>query len=119
MDNHHHLRSIILKLQDRLSDNDRKRLHFFLANDVPRRIRDDPTLTGTLNLMESLFDQDKISEQDFTFLIDAFRGIQCVDAVKLLRGTLLFSIYMQKHPCNKITYEGKHGFLILFLKRLV
>jgi hypothetical protein len=82
----HHLRAIILKLQDRLSDNDRKRLHFFLGNDVPRRIRDDPTLGGTLSLMESLFDQDKINGVDFTFLINAFDEIQCTDAVQLLRG---------------------------------
>jgi len=81
-----HLRSIILNLQNRLSDDDRKRLHFFLGNDVPRRIRDDPSLGGTLRLMESLFDQDKINEQDFTFLINAFEEIQCIDAVKLLKG---------------------------------
>jgi len=89
MDNHR-LRAIILKLQDRLSDNDRKRLHFFLGNDVPRRIRDDPTLGGTLSLMESLFDQDKINEVDFTFLINAFDEIQCTDAVKLLRGNRFY-----------------------------
>ena len=90
----HHLRAIILKLQDRLSDDDRKRLHFFLGNDVPRRIRDDPSLGGTLSLMESLFDQDKINEQDFTFLINALDEIQCIDAVKLLRGNFLCSIYL-------------------------
>ncbi|CAF1003832.1 unnamed protein product [Adineta steineri] len=81
----HRLRAIILKLQDRLSNDDRKRLHFYLGNDVPRRIRDDPTLSGTLSLMDSLFDQDKVNEKDFTFLINAFDEIQCIDAVKLLR----------------------------------
>ena len=80
------LRAILLKLQDRLSNDDRKRLHFYLGHDVPRRIRDDPSLGGTLSLMESLFDQDKINEKDFTFLIDAFDEIQCLDAVKLLKG---------------------------------
>lgn len=89
MDNHH-LRAIILKLQDRLSDNDRIRLHFFLGDDVPRRIRDDPSLAGTLSLMESLFDQDKINENDFSFLIHAFEQIRCIDAVKLLKGKCLF-----------------------------
>jgi hypothetical protein len=84
MDNQE-FRSILLKLQDRLSDNDRKRLHFFFGNDVPRRIRDDPSLGGTLSLMESLFDQDKINEQDFTILIKAFQEIQCIDAAKLLQ----------------------------------
>ncbi len=91
MDNHH-LRGILLKLESRLSDDDRKRLHFFLGNDVPRRIRDDPSLGGTLSLMESLFDQDKINEEDFTFLINAFDEIQCMDAVKLLRGNFLLQI---------------------------
>jgi hypothetical protein len=93
MDNHH-LRGILLKLESRLSDDDRKRLHFFLGNDVPRRIRDDPSLGGTLSLMESLFDQDKINEEDFTFLINAFDEIQCMDAVKLLRGNFLLQINM-------------------------
>lgn len=82
----HHLRAIIIRLQDRLSDDDRRRLHFFFGNNVPRRIRDDPTLGGTLCLMESLFDQDKINENDVTFLIEAFEQIQCLDAAKLLRG---------------------------------
>ena len=81
-----HLRAIILKVQYVLSDDDRQRLHFFLGNDVPRRFRDDPSLRGTLNLMDSLFDQDKISEDDFTFLINAFDETHCTDAVKILRG---------------------------------
>jgi hypothetical protein len=84
--NNRRLRALIVRLQDRLSEDDRKRLHFFLGNDVPRRIRDDPSLGGTLSLMESLFDQDKINDDDFSFLIDAFDEIQCLDAVKLLRG---------------------------------
>jgi hypothetical protein len=40
--------------------------------------------------MESRIDQDKISEEDFTFLINAFDKIQCTDAAKLLRGDSLF-----------------------------
>jgi hypothetical protein len=83
-----------LKLQDRLSDDDRKCLHFFLGNDVPRRIRDDPSLGGTLRLMESLFDQDKINKQDFTFLINACDEIRCIDAVKLLRDNFFYWIHV-------------------------
>jgi hypothetical protein len=48
--------------------------------------------------MESLFDQDKINERDFTFLINAFDEIQCIDAVKLLRGILIFSIHTEMEP---------------------
>jgi hypothetical protein len=99
MDNQQ-FRGILLKLQDRLSDNDRKRLHFFFGNDVPRRIRDDPTLGGTLSLMDSLFDQDKINEQDFTFLIKAFQEIQCMDAAKLLKGE--FSLSDPSHSVSDV-----------------
>lgn len=84
-----HLRGIILKLETRLSEDDRTRLHFFLGNDVPRRIRDNPSLRGTLDLIESLFDQDIINENDFTFLINAFDEIRCMDAVKILRGRII------------------------------
>jgi len=87
MDNQQ-LRGILVKLESRLSDDDRERLHFFLGNDVPRKIRDDSSLRGTLRLMDSLFDQDKINEQDFTFLIHAFEQIQCLDAVNLLKGSI-------------------------------
>lgn len=84
------LRGIILKLQNRLSDDDRFRLHFFIGDDVPRKIRDDLSLRGTLKMMDSLIDQDKINEQDFTFLIHAFDAIQCIDAAELLRGHFYF-----------------------------
>jgi hypothetical protein len=85
MDNHH-LRSILLNLQRRLSDNDQERLHLYLKNDVSRPIRDNSTLSGTLKFIQSLFDQDKIKEKDFILLIDAFKQIRCFDAVHLLKG---------------------------------
>lgn len=88
--NSHHLRAIILQLQDRLTEDDRKRLHFFLGNHVPRRIQDDLSISGTLCLIESLFNQDKINEQDLTFLINAFNEIHCPDAAKLLQGDFFF-----------------------------
>ncbi|CAF1180626.1 unnamed protein product [Adineta ricciae] len=83
--NKHRLRSVLLKLDARLTDDDRQRFHFFMGNNVPRRIRDDKSLNGTLSLLESLFDRDIINERDFTFLIDAFEEIECFDAAKLLR----------------------------------
>ncbi|CAF1139614.1 unnamed protein product [Adineta steineri] len=86
MDDNSHLRRIIIKIQARLSDDDRKYLHFFLGDDIPRRIRDDPTLGGTLCAMESLFDRDIISGDDFTYLITAFEAIGCLDAVTILKG---------------------------------
>ncbi len=85
----HDFRAIILKLEDRLSENDRTRLHFFLRDDAPQRYIDDLSLGGTLNLIDSLIDQDLINENNFNFLIDAFYTIQCFDAVKLLKGTFV------------------------------
>ncbi len=89
MDNHN-LCSILLNLHDRLSNNDRGRLDLYLKNDVPKPVGDDSRLGGTLKLIQSLFDQDKINENDFTLLIDAFKQIQCFDAVNLLKGFILF-----------------------------
>ena len=59
------LRTTILEVVDRLSDINRERLHFILANHVPRRIRDNSSTSGTLHLMESLFDQDKLLRTKF------------------------------------------------------
>jgi hypothetical protein len=86
----HDLRAIILRIEDRLSEDDRTRLHFFLRDDVPRRYIDDLSLGGTLNLIDSLISQDLINENNFNLLIDAFNTIRCFDAVKLLKGTSLF-----------------------------
>lgn len=79
-------RALLIKLQDCLSDNDRRRLHFIVGDTIPRHIRDDPSLAGTLTLLESLFDRAKISEQDFDYLIQAFREIHCYEGVKRLKG---------------------------------
>jgi hypothetical protein len=108
--NNRHLRSILLNLQYRLSDNDRERLHFYLKNDVPRQVGDDSTLSGTLKLMQSLFDQDKINEKDFTLLIDAFKQIQCLDAVHLLKG--LFYLFLSSIWFNIINVEHQRRMLL-------
>jgi hypothetical protein len=86
MDQQFDYRALLLKLQDCLSDNDRRHLHFFVGDMIPRQIRDDPTLDGTLNLLESLFYQAKINEQDFDYLINAFSEIRCFTAVQRLKG---------------------------------
>ena len=86
MDEQYDFRALLLKLQDCLSVDDRRRLHFLMGDTIPRQIRDDPTLGGTLHLLESLFDQAKIDAQDFDCLIRAFREIGCHAAVKRLIG---------------------------------
>jgi hypothetical protein len=92
MDEQFDFRALLLKLQDCLSDNDRRRLHFLVGDIIPRHLRDDPTLGGTLSLLESLFDRAKISEQDFDYLIHAFNEIHCYEAVKRLKGLLFMCI---------------------------
>ncbi len=92
MDEQFDFRALLIKLQDCLSDNDRRRLHFIVGDTIPRYLRDDSTLGGTLSLLESLFDRAIISEQDFDYLIHAFNEIQCYEAVKRLKG-LIFDFF--------------------------
>jgi hypothetical protein len=87
MDEQFDFRALLVKLQDCLSDNDRRRLHFLVGDMIPRQIRDDPTLGGTLHLLESLFDQGRINAKDFGYLIRAFREIGCHAAVQRLKGS--------------------------------
>jgi len=89
MDQQFDFRALLIKLQDCLSDNDRRRLHFIVGDTIPRYLRDDPTLGGTLSLLESLFDRAIISEQDFDYLIQAFNEIHCYQGVKRLQGILM------------------------------
>jgi hypothetical protein len=107
MDNHH-LCSILLNLQDRLTNDDRKRLDLYLKNDVPKPIGEDLTLNGILKLIQSFFDQDNINEKDFTLLIDAFKQIRCFDAVNLLEG---FFLSLNFISFSLINVEHQRGML--------
>ena len=77
---------ILLTIVDRLSDNDRQKLHLILGEHLPRRIADDTSYQGTLSLMKSLLDQNKINEKNLTLLINALETIHCSDLVKFLKG---------------------------------
>lgn len=83
-----YLRSTLLNIQDRLSNNDRQRLHFLLCDHLPRRIVDDTSHQGTLLCVESLLDQNKINERNLTFLTNALEAIGRLDLVRLLKGYL-------------------------------
>ena len=89
MDRQFDFRALLLKIQDRLSNDDRRRLHFLVGDIIPRMQREDVTLGGTLTVLESLFDRAVINEGDLNFLIRIFREIQCYDVVKRLQGLLL------------------------------
>jgi tRNA C32,U32 (ribose-2'-O)-methylase TrmJ len=80
-----HFRSLLLQLQDGLSNSDRTRLHFILGDIIPADLRDDHTMGGTLKLLENLLARAKISEQDVTFLIQVFSKIHCQTIVQILK----------------------------------
>ncbi|CAF1109640.1 unnamed protein product [Adineta ricciae] len=80
-----HLRSVLVGVLHLLSEKDRQSFHFLIGRNVPRPIQDDPTFQGTLNLIETLFDRNKISVNDIYFLIDAFRKIGCHAIAKVLQ----------------------------------
>ena len=111
MDEQFDFRALLLKLQDCLSVDDRRRLHFLMGDMIPRQIRDDPTLGGTLHLLESLFDRARIDAQDFDYLIHAFREIGCHAAVKRLKG--LFCNRMSECSMNSVhllEHQGSRNF---------
>jgi hypothetical protein len=86
MDKSFDFRTLLLKIQDLLSDNDRHRLHFLLGEDIPRTIRDDSSLGGTLRLLDSLLEKSFIGHEDCSYLIAAFNNINCLDAARRLQG---------------------------------
>ncbi|CAF0987808.1 unnamed protein product [Adineta ricciae] len=85
MTGHFEFRELLLKIHDLLSDNDRERLHFLLGDDVPRNLRDDLSLGGTLRVLQALFDKAIINDQDCIYLIEALEKIRCFDASKRLK----------------------------------
>jgi hypothetical protein len=82
-------RALLVKIQDRLSDGDRQRLHFLFGDNVPRNLRDDQSAGGALRVLESLFDKAIINDQDCDYLIEAFKNIHCHNAVQKLQGLFI------------------------------
>jgi hypothetical protein len=80
-------RVLLIQLSNQLSDNNREEFHFIVGSIVPRKLRDDCTPSGTLHLLEFLFDRNLISNQHFDYLIHAFREISFYDAVERLEGS--------------------------------
>ena len=68
-------RVLLIRLFNQLSDSDRRALHFSLGDESPRHYRDDCTSAVSLHLLDCLFDQDLINEENFHYLIDVFEEI--------------------------------------------
>ena len=106
----HRLWGLLIRVQDHLSDDDREKLHCYMRNDVPRRIRDNPTLSGTLNLLESLYERGRFDENDLTFLIEAFKEIQCFKVARQLKGKAVVYGARLKSPSSFLQIiEDQHN----------
>jgi hypothetical protein len=79
-------RALLINLFNQLSDIDRRALHFSVGNKVPRQHRDNCTPCGSLHLLDSLFDQNLITEQNFDYLINIFEQINCYNISAQLQG---------------------------------
>lgn len=79
-------RAFLTTLFNQLSDIDRQALHFSIGNKIPRKYREDYTPSGSLHLLDSLFDQNLINEENFDFLINIFEQINCSNISTQLKG---------------------------------
>jgi hypothetical protein len=71
--NNHDLRTILSRIHDRLSENDRRRLNFILGQD---------------DSIQSQSPDD--SDNNMNYLIKLFEEIHCDEGVKLLKGNISF-----------------------------
>lgn len=83
-------RKVLIDILHDLSDVDRKKLAFLLGKDIERRLRDNATVEGTLDIFQQLFDKGKISGENFSYLIDAFHGIKCYEVANRLKSMLSY-----------------------------
>ena len=80
------LRSVLAQIDIHLTQKDLKRFLFCLSAMIPARVRDESSHRGFLEVIDYLFEQDKISETHFDLLIDTFKQIGCKSAEGLLKG---------------------------------
>jgi hypothetical protein len=82
-------RIVLLKIQNRLTDSDRKQLHFAFGEDIPRRLRENGSLETALDALQILFDRLKISRNNYDYLVRALEAIERHDCAQRLRGKIL------------------------------
>jgi hypothetical protein len=82
------LRKFLIDIGDRLSSDDRDRLTFLLANDVPRRDLDSIAHDNraSMNVIwEALINRQKITPDNVDYLINCFENIHRIDLVRKLK----------------------------------
>jgi len=83
------LRSILLAIDEKLTNNERQRLCFLIGpEDVPRRLLDVIVKDGSASMndiWETLFDRRKITVNNVNYLIVRLEEIERFDLVELLK----------------------------------
>jgi hypothetical protein len=82
------LRTLLIDIGDKLSNDDRVMLSFLLANDVPRRDLDTISRDSraSMNVIwEALINRQKITPDNVDYLIDCFEKIRRIDLVRRLK----------------------------------
>jgi len=90
MDRQFDCRVLLANIPKTLSDDERKLFGFVIGDIVSRVDREDTTLGGILNIIESLFQQEIITEDNLGFLIQVFDAINVKTAVRRLKGSLMY-----------------------------
>jgi hypothetical protein len=83
------LRSILLAIDEKLTNNERQRLCFLIGpEDVPRRLLDVIAKDGSVSMKdiwETLFDRRKLTVNNVNYLIVRLEEIERFDLVELLK----------------------------------
>jgi hypothetical protein len=82
------LRTLLVEIGDKLSQENRVMLGFLLKDDVPRRDLDDVAHDSRVSMSivwEALINRQKITPDDVEYLIDRMEKIQRLDLVRVLK----------------------------------
>lgn len=82
------LRTQLVEIGDKLSQENRVMLGFLLRDDVPRRDLDNIAHDSRMSMSvvwEALINRQKITPDDVDYLIDRLEKIQRLDLVRILR----------------------------------
>ncbi|UJR25122.1 hypothetical protein I4U23_006481 [Adineta vaga] len=98
------LRSLLLKIDQQLTNDERKRLCFIIGcEDVPRRVLEVVERNNAApmtDIWEALFDRRKIAMDNVNYLIERLQKIERFDLAELLKNCypLQFSLSAQPVP---------------------
>ncbi len=81
-------RAVLIKIQDKLTNSDRSKLHFLFGEDIPRRLSDG-SLETALEALQTLFERLKISKNNYDYLVRALKIIERPDCAERLLGKIL------------------------------